>query len=276
MTCDQKMNWLALKPEMSQAMASIQEKLQSSFAEAQVRNPSYTMRSYARRLGVSHGALSEILRGKRKISKKMAERLLTKLNIPPWEKDQILAQHTSTTKRVPYTVLDMNQYELISNWYHFAILSLAETKSFQSNTNWIAKRLGITPSTAKQTVNRLLQLKLLSEDKDGSWRPTGIQYETSDNIVSLALRKSHSRNLELARSSLESDTIEIRDFTALTLSISQNQISQAKKIIREFEDRFEKEISENSSHKEEVYKLCVQFFPLTKIKSKKQNRSKSS
>ena len=54
-----------------------------------------------------------------------------------------------------------DEFALISDWYHFAILGLAEIKSSKASPLWIAKRLGITHDEAKEAVDRLLRLRII-------------------------------------------------------------------------------------------------------------------
>lgn len=39
--------------------------------------------------------------------------------------------------------LSMDQFAIIADWYHFAILNLINTPGFKSDISWIAKRLGL-------------------------------------------------------------------------------------------------------------------------------------
>ena len=51
-----------------------------------------------------------------------------------------------------YVQLTLDHFSVISEWYHFAILSLAETQDFKSYPAWIAGRLGISQKDAKAAV----------------------------------------------------------------------------------------------------------------------------
>lgn len=81
-----------MKPDSTTliAQAAIRALLQKTLAKARDRNPLYSCRSLARRLGISHSALSEILNAKRMISPKMGQKLLGKLNLSSEESGKIL------------------------------------------------------------------------------------------------------------------------------------------------------------------------------------------
>lgn len=226
--------------------------------------PTYSYHSYARLLGISSGALSSILHGQRKISKKMALRLATNLKLEGSDLQAFLGEQESAgriaDRNLNYVKIQMDQFKLISEWQHFAILSLVETKDFKNKPEWMAKRLGIPVSKVQSAVERLLQFEMLQE-KGGTLRRTEARFSTSDNIVSMSLRQAHRKNLEMAGEALEKVPVELRDFIAMTSAIDMKKMPQVKELIRKFKDELSVLLDEGD--RTEVYKLCVQFFPLT-------------
>ena len=63
----------------------VQEALNERLIELRGKNPGFSMRAFSKRLGISSSALSEILSGKRKISKKMAAKIATRMDLTPEE-----------------------------------------------------------------------------------------------------------------------------------------------------------------------------------------------
>lgn len=248
----------------------IQNLLNEKLTEARLRNSSYSIRALAQKLGISASALSEILNGKRRISKKLAQRFAERLCLSPEENKRILGLFPSKQRNAPLETtqsremlqLNMDHFKIISDWYHFAILSLSETEDFRSDPDWIADRLNIKAKEAATALERLERLEMLERNDEGELVPTGTQYTTSDDIANLSLRKSHAQNLELARASLENDSVEARDFTAMTMAIDPSRLPEAKKMIRDFRNKLCAFLE--SGTKKEVYKLCIQTIPLTK------------
>ncbi|MBF0363185.1 MAG: TIGR02147 family protein [Oligoflexia bacterium] len=278
-------------------------KLVEIFSEAQNKNSSYSLRAFARRLAVSPSALSEILNGKRRVSRKFVQKTLVRLALPPNESFNILEHfpsvvcsnsnskngHSSskgknkrdstnsnsnsdsdseTRSSIPSLELAMDQYHLISEWYHFAILSLAEIENFRSDVKWIASRLGIKIPEAKAAINRLLKLGLIKEDEKGNLISTGIQYKTTDEVANLAIRRAHVRNLELAQNSLEKYGVSERDFTSRTFAIDVSKLPEAKKLIRKFREDMSNLLE--VGNKTEVYTVCINLFPLSDLHFKEE------
>ncbi|MBF0298186.1 MAG: TIGR02147 family protein [Oligoflexia bacterium] len=268
-------------------------KLVELFSEAQNKNSAYSLRAFARKLAVSPSALSEILNGKRRVSRKFVQKTLTRLALPPNESYSILEHfplvvvspsknNNSTNNKnkaksktaevaknnMPSMELAMDQYHLISEWYHFAILSLVETENFSSDVKWIASRLNIKIPEAKAAINRLLKLGFIKEDSKGNLISTEIQYKTSDEVANLAIRRAHVRNLELAQNSLDKYGVGERDFTSRTFAIDVSRLSEAKKLIRKFREDMSNLLEVGK--KTEVYKVCINLFPLTDLHYKNE------
>ncbi|MEQ1666037.1 MAG: DUF4423 domain-containing protein, partial [Bdellovibrionales bacterium] len=185
------------------------------FANAQSRNPHYSMRAFSKKIGVSQAAISQILAGKRPITRKSAEKILGGLNKDPSEIIEIL--NSTSDKNHIYKSIDMDTYYMIADWYYYAILSLAETKDFESSIEWIAKRLGLSKKTTSDAIDRLLRLQLLALDsKTKKIKSTGEQFEALSALANPALKKACRQNIELAQKALEDTDFIERDFTAIT------------------------------------------------------------
>lgn len=258
---------------ITSSQLAIQKTLQEALADAQVKNRAFSLRAFARRLGVSPSSLSEILNGKRRVSKRLATRLTERLCLAPAERDALLSLFPEKTGTggaeevgKDYTLLSADRFHAISDWYHFAILSLAETKDFRAEADWIAQRLNIRVGEAQSALDRLLRLGLLAQNAKGKIVPTGAHFSTTDDIQNLALRRAHLKNLDLAHVALEEDPVELRDFTAVTMAIDPSRLPIAKRMVREFQDRLSAVLE--TGERTEVYKICVQLFPLTKEKGR--------
>jgi uncharacterized protein (TIGR02147 family) len=235
--------------------------LLEELARAQARNPGYSMRAFAKRVGISQPAISQILAGKRPVTRKTAEKILRGLDKDPQTIATLFQPELENTQK--FKSLDMDSYHLIADWHYYAILSLAETKDFLGTPKWIAARLGIGEALAKDSVERLLRLDLLERDpKTKKLRATGEQLEAMSAIANPALKKASRQNIELAQKALEETEFAERDFTAITLCFDPDKMAEAKQMIKNFRRNFCKVME--AKPKKEVYKLSIQLFPLTK------------
>ena len=250
------------------AQIALRAQLNESLAELRQRNPSYSLRAFARKLALNPGALSGILNGKRLVSRTLAERILERLHLAPAAHEQLL-QAFSPLRQAPareqlrYTQLSADQYHVMADWPHFAVLSLVKTAGYRHEPAWVARRLGLRPTEARGVLERLERLGLLKVNARGQARRTRVRLQTSDNVANASLRQAQARNLELARESLERDGVHQRDFTALTLAFAPAKLPEAKRRIRAFQDELAEFLEAGPST--EVYKICMQVFPLTRM-----------
>ena len=258
---------------------ALQNILRAKLAEIQKQNPRYSLRSYARKIGVHVGALSYILNGKRNVSRDLAERITRRLLLDPQERSEVLGlfppkrayrkpsgaagASAENTFQPRYLELSAAQFKVAAEWEHFAVMSLINCKDFQSNPSWIALRLGISEPRARQVIERLIQLRLFELDQEGNLSRSPQSYRTTDDVADISMKKHHEQTLDLAKESLHRDPVLERDFTTVTMAIDKRKLSTAKELIRKFED----ELSDllESGHRTDVYRLSVQLFPLAKI-----------
>jgi transcriptional regulator with XRE-family HTH domain len=230
--------------------------LQEKFVEMKKRNQQISMRGFAKKIGISSGAITEILSGKRRVSHSMAEKIATSLMIPPIDRPwNYLSQQN-------YIDLDMKNFEVIKEWQHFAILSLIKTEGFKSDEKWIARRLGISTVEVSLAIKNLISVGLLQKTKSGHLVRQIQDFQTSNDVSSLAIQMSHLEGLKLAAKSLENDPIANRDFSSITFAINPKKLKEAKELIKKFQNQIS-EVLESKPQKE-VYKLCIQLFPITK------------
>lgn len=252
---------------MSMVHDSVSQMIASTLRQELVRcrskNSAFSLRALARRAGIHSSALSEILNGKRVVSKKVSERIMSRLGVDPDVRSQVSA---SLENRKPKPIdkrrlqLDADQHQYIADWFYFAILSLLETNTANSSPDWVAKRLGLSPEVAKQAIVRLERLGLIR--KNGQrLELTRRSVKTPDDIKLPALKMVHQQNLDMARETLFQVEIDKRDFSAITMAIDPKRIGDAKKLTRRYLGEMEKLLEQGE--RTEVYKLCVQLFPLT-------------
>jgi uncharacterized protein (TIGR02147 family) len=243
---------------------ALREYLQDALIQSRLRNPNYSLRALAAKAGLSPAALSEILNGKRRVTADRAQKILNKLGAAP-EKSQVILQSITRAGGVrSYHQLSIDQFYLVADWYHFAILSLAETEDFSDDPAWISSRLNVSVLLVEKALERLERLGALTRNRKGHLGASGVQLSTPDDIAHRGLKQQHSEALELSRHSLENHNVDKRDFLGVTMTLDPAEIPLAKKLLREFVGRFSHRLE--LGRKKEVYRLNLQLIPLTTIR----------
>lgn len=256
--------------------AFFEDVLRNELLKRQRQNKSYSLRAFARFLDLNSAELSMILRSQRGMTKEKAERVCDRLELSPIDRESFFQSiknrkkknddnsdnSLATYKERNSIKLDESYFEIISEWEHFAILSLMDNKDFASDLNWISNRLNLTISRLNRCIKNLENCGLII-NKNGHLSKSYTDYKTTEDVISPALRKSHKEALELAGEKLISIPTESRDYSSRTLSIKVTDLPKAKELIREFRNKFAEMI--DSQEGEEVYQLNLQFMPLTNL-----------
>ncbi len=225
------------------------------------RNPKYSLRAFAKTIGVSHTALSLVLSGKRHPSTRLLNKFADKMAMPPDERDVLLKNNGFSSKNIDTNLIDLDYFELISDWRHYAVLSLLELPTAKYESKWIAKRLNISSIEARDIMDRLRRLSLVGE-KDGRMIQASMPIRMENKISTAATRRFHQQLLKKAEESLENDPIEIRDFSSMTFALDQSLVPYATQKIREFRRRLVADL-EKKGNSNKVFQLNVQLYPVS-------------
>ena len=235
------------------------------------KNPRYSLRAFSRTLGLSHSLISLIFAGKRRLSESALKAVLARLELNKTQRrillKQLGAQTDSDAAHADFNHISEERFTFISEWQHYAILSLLETPDFNMDPEWIAQRLNISPILALDSVQRLTKLDLI-RNEGGTWVQSGGFIRFNNKKSTNASRTFHKNLIMKSIDSLENDSFEIRNHSGITFPMDPKDIPYAMKRIREFRLSLSDELSEKGK-KNEVYNLCIQLFPLTRIQENK-------
>lgn len=252
--------------------------LKLEYEKRKAKNSQYSLRSFARTLEISSGRLSEYLSNKREITNAVGVQIAEKLGF-----DQELTtlflkcidSHLENKKELMRELIELerspefdfiptdssDRYQVVAEWHYFAILSLMELHDFQSSSEWIAKKLGLSENMIKESLDRLERLHVIDRSVE-PWRLNSANLRTTEDVASEALLEFHIRNLELALDKLKSVPVENRDFSTITIAIDKAKLPFAKGMIRDFRRKLSR-LLETGGTKNEVFQLSIQLFPLS-------------
>ncbi len=242
------------------------------------RNPSYSLRAFARSLGVSAPSLSQVLSGKRPLSRKAALRIIDRCELSPEQGKAFLMsalgedwrsalQKMESEPELPHQELQIETYRMIADWYHYAILSLGDIAGNVATPEWIAERLGIAPKVASQAFQRLEKLGLLKRRGRGFYQCAKPLSASTHTDLAGALRKYHHQNLRLAEAALDHGEVPLNGFSAMTMAVDESRLEEARDLIKKFRRKLCALLE--SGDRQRVYTLAVQLFPVSKAKPKR-------
>ncbi len=264
--------------ETSAQSAAPSDVLRRALVERVSRNPSYSLRAFARDLGISHAYLSLVLSGKRPIPVKRALHFSQAVGLDQKASLGFLdsCRRAQFDRKISSPVepkaksgeeffsVRLDQFKYLSEWYHVAILDLTTLDCFESSDRWVADRLGLTLEEVRAAVSRLKRLGLLTVSR-GKWKKTHAKAEFLPGEANEAVRKFHGQMIGKALAALESGDPEdfaARDITGMTMAINPARLAEAKKRIQKFRRSLLRYLTRGECT--ELYQMNVQVFPLTK------------
>jgi hypothetical protein len=120
--------------------------LQTELDRRRATNPRYSLRSFARWLSVDHSALSQILRGKRRLTARTVRALGRRMRLSP----SAIAEHCAAE-------------------HETAVLAALHRPGFRADSRWLSSMVGIPVDDVNVTLQRLLRKRIVSMRSHESW-----------------------------------------------------------------------------------------------------------
>lgn len=265
--------YCVIKTTMETQINYFQLKIKDTLSLKQRENTHYSLRAFARDLGMHPGTLAKVINGERSLPIKKVQEVMNRLKLTPSERtlfmESLLRKKTSIDNiKIDLLdtrhIVDESNYKVISEWEHFIVTDLFEIPTFERTTEDVARRLNITFNRAEVVVENLIISGLLTKDQDGKLINVHASIKTTEDIENQALQESHKETLRMGLNKLEEIEVELRDFSSMAQAIDLDQLLEAKTIIREFRQKMSA-LLRNGKNKTDVYQLAIQFYPITTI-----------
>ena len=125
------------------------------------KQPGYSLRQFGRFLGVSPATISQVLSGKRSIGRRVAQVIASNTGMSSLESRRFLTAAATEAyfmqdqgaAAVERLLLDHETFKVLSEWYHFAILSLGDTRNNVDSVPFISAQLDYEKKYPRCRVN---------------------------------------------------------------------------------------------------------------------------
>ncbi len=263
--------------------------LRNKLTSALERNKRYSLRAFARDLDIDVGQLSRVLNGKENLSVESAQLVAGKLFATKKQQQAFVymvelatAKKTETKTRIlealkgldtrnSTVVLLLDQFKLISEWYHIAILDLSSIVGQAITPRAVSRTLGISQTEAKLALERLMRLGLLTES-EGRLQKTSRSLQVPESRErDENVRRFHMQMIQKAYESVEGQDTARRYLIGKTLAIAEKDLTKVKALA----DQFFKKVAvlvQESDTPDRLYQLNVQLFDLMKIEANEKSK----
>lgn len=241
--------------------------MQEEVARRCAKNPRYSLRAFARHLGMDHSTLSQLVRGRRPFTPRTIERLGARLRLAPEAVVKFLEAEREPSE--PWTAreartLTADAASLLAEWHHYAILELTRLPSFEPDVRWIGRVLGLTPDEVNVALNRLLRLGLLEMSDAGRWTDAA-----GDAVASLDDFSSRTVSglAERVRGLRSAGALPAHQ-SATTLAVASARCHDVLSKLERFRHELIDHLEGGSAERDQVYRLELAFYPLADLEQK--------
>lgn len=248
-------------------------------------NSSYSLRAFARKLGMSAGGLSLVLNKKKKLSSERAHEIARALELKADEADYFMTliqleaaksdtlrmeylarlkklnPKLSSTKNIKQTMLPLEHFKLVSEWYGLAILELLSGVKGKWTASAIQKKLKLTKIEVEVMLERLHKLEMV-EEVGGEFRRVVDTVMVSSHAPNEALRNYYEAVHDLSKESVRTQSPNEKVIGWQVFAFDPAQLEDVRKLTDEYLTKLE-ELSLQGKNKSEVYQAITNVFRIS-------------
>lgn len=246
-----------------------------------LKNTSYSLRAFARDLGVAHQTISGIIKKSHGISVHLAQKIKPLLNLSEIEAKIFVClvkieQTKSEEKKLKaleelqvlksffsHQTYNQDTFEEINSWEHNAILSLVDLMDFRLDSKYISKKIQISEEVAENAIARLLKLKLIERNSEGLYRRSQQNVSFVTRKASKKFQEYHDQVLDLAKSKIKNVSSDHRENSSLFLSVNESDYKYITEELSLFRKKLLTEVAQRGGDSDRVYCISFQLFPIT-------------
>jgi len=259
------------------------------YYEERKRVSAFSWREFSKVAGFTSSSYMKVVcDGKSKLSKIGVERVATAIGLTGFELDYFRAMvkfgqaANEETKKVAYRdmlaiakvhkvrVLEGDLFAYYDTWRNPMMRELAPL--MPGATPGEMAKMCYTETSAqevRESLDFLTKAGLLKKEKDGSFAQSETSVSGTPDATRLALRGMHRQMAQLATPALELPACE-RNFSGVTMGVSRESYDRIVRLLDECRRQIIA-IAAEDKNIEQVYRLNLQLFPLTKSVKESKN-----
>lgn len=247
------------------------------------RRPLYSQRAFARDLGISASSLGDYLKGTMRLSPGRICQISKVIGLTAEQRqhwidllDEKFAKTTELRHMASLRVkarlnaqhhsISVDQFKIISEWFHFAyleLLTLDEAK--YSNEKIAAASLGIPVKTLRVAIKRLMEVGLLRKSESGIYE-VDPSTQLGDSVPSEAIRQYHIQLLKKAAHAVETQDMSRRFNSSTIVALPKKEVEKIKNQIQNLAITTLDPYTQVAGQKDSLYCLSIHFFDLLEQK----------
>jgi uncharacterized protein (TIGR02147 family) len=224
--------------------------LSEHYKSRQLRNISYSLRSFARDIGISPSSLSLILKKRQGVSFEKGKIISERLGLTIEEKDffllDIQRKNSRSVKtralakekmdilltKKDWSVINSSSHSILKSWENIAIYDFIKSKKNITKKE-IINHFSFTDKTTELAIITLDKLNFIKRDGDFLYTKASkdrVESVTSSKII----QNFHHQVLEQMKKSIDNQSLDEREVTSTFLTIEDKSLGEIKKEIEKF------------------------------------------
>jgi uncharacterized protein (TIGR02147 family) len=257
------------------------EFLRDDFKERKSKNPAFSIRAMANKLGLNSSTLTRIFNEKRSLSKNILPSFIKFLGLRTKEAEyfshlvsfcqaksergrmaeyrELVKLRNGRTREVSKT-----QYAFYEEWFFPALRELLRFFPFNGNFQALGRMLDppVTAQEARRGLNLLIGLGLVNRvNTSYIVRDAGIT--TGEIWHGTAIQHYHQTTLAKALEAIDTIPRQERDFSTMTMCYSAEGYKKVRELLKRTREELSR-IEECDRQRNRVYQVNMQVFPLSK------------
>jgi uncharacterized protein (TIGR02147 family) len=158
-----------------------------------------------------------------------------------------------------------NHAAYLSHWYVVAVRELVALEGFNSDPEWISKKLKrkITKKQAEEAWRLLLELGMVKRNRENRFVITDPAIDIDPGTIDFSIRNYHKEYLARAKDAIDGEPLTEREFSSVTLSLSDEDLGLLRERIKEFRIKLNTEFPVSPSPRKKVVAINLQALILT-------------
>ncbi|MBN1601657.1 MAG: TIGR02147 family protein [Chitinispirillaceae bacterium] len=238
----------------------------------------------------SRGYFSNVVNGTRNVSQEFVNRFVELLELGDTEgsyfRDLVQYNQTSNVKEKEFLLKRINrqstieskmistkEYAFYEEWYHSVLRTVLDVVDFKDDYHLLTKTVvpSITLKQAKDSIDLLIELGLIQQDRDGFWRPAQKSIKTPEYVQARLVRQYQLQCLDLAKMVCASTQKQTDDIYTNVISISENGLRELQQRLRLFREEVRAIVHNDTAPADRVYQLDIQLFPNSIVSSSERS-----
>lgn len=247
----------------------LRSKVALVFQNRRTKNPRYSLRAFARDIGLNVAALSRFLAGKQQLKPESVKRVLAHVSPEEWPGGIVPPKNNYQFRKIT-----TEENREASSVLHWTIVFMPLLKGFKPSFAWIADHLGTSANTIEKTVRTLFRIGWLFEGPKGEWLcPNEGLSNPAEREMPLEWRLKNLEDVQQCEKRAYAEAPHLSENEYATVTIAKADLEKAHVMIAKFREAFMQRFARIEGA-EESFLLHTTFVPLT-ISAKEKQRGQA-